>query len=93
MLPEFISITNLQRNLKKIFISKQPIHIVLSKNTVNGMVFSKGATELLLESGALDQIREELWELHDKDTIQVVRQSRKGKGKHSQPFDMWLKSV
>ncbi|MFH0770265.1 MAG: hypothetical protein V1926_02705 [Candidatus Peregrinibacteria bacterium] len=92
MLSEFISITNLQRQLKKVFYSDQPIHIVLSNNAVSGIVFSKEAAELLLESGSLDQIREELWELHDPETVQLVQGSRKGKGKHSIPFEAWAKT-
>lgn len=93
MLSEFISITNLQRQLKKVFYSKQPIHVVLSNNAVSGIVFSKEAAELLLESGALDQIREELWELQDKETVELVRASKKGKGMHSVPFGTWAKSL
>lgn len=80
MLSEFISITNLQRHLKKVFYSKKPIHLVLSKNEISGIVFSKEAAELLLQSGALDQIREELWELQDKETRDVVMRSRTEKG-------------
>ena len=79
MLSEFISITNLQRQLKKVFYSKQPIHLVLSNNAVSGIVFSKEAAELLLESGALDQIREELWELQDAETRDLVLRSREKK--------------
>ncbi len=90
MLSEFISITNLQRQLKKVFYSKQPIHLVLSNNTVSGIVFSKDAAELLLESGALDQIREELWELNDKETKDVVHRSRSRKTK-SVPFSDFAK--
>lgn len=93
MISEFISITNLQRQLKKVFYSKQPIHVVLSNNAVSGIVFSKEAAELLLQSGALDQIREELWELHDKDTVDLVRSSRGGKGEHSVPFETWTKGL
>jgi hypothetical protein len=81
MLSEFISITHLQRQLKKVFYSKQPIHVVLSKNAVSGLVFSKEAAQWLLESGALDQIREELWELHDKETHDLVTRHRKGQAK------------
>lgn len=93
MLSEFISITNLQKQLKKVFYSKQPIHVVLSHNEVSGIVFSKEAAGLLLESGSLDQIREELWELQDKETVALVRESRKGKGKHSVPFEAWAKKL
>lgn len=93
MISSFVSITNLQRGLKKIFYSKQPIHVVLSNNAVSGIVFSKEAAELLLDSGALDQIREELWELQDKETVDLVQKSRKGKSDHSISFDAWVKSM
>lgn len=81
MLSDFISITSLQRHLKTVFGSKQPMRVVLSKNKINGIVFSKEAATLLLESGMLDQLREELWELNDKETRDVVLKSRKGKVK------------
>ncbi|MBU2213685.1 hypothetical protein KKC44_00390 [Patescibacteria group bacterium] len=89
MLPDFISITNLQRQLKDVFASKQPMRVVLSNNTVAGIVFSKDSAEALLKSGLLDQLREELWELNDRDTVRAVSGSRKGKGKHSVSFDTW----
>ncbi|MDO8648653.1 MAG: hypothetical protein Q7R81_02615 [Candidatus Peregrinibacteria bacterium] len=79
MLSEFISITNLQRQLKKVFYSKQPIHVVLSNNKVSGIVFSQEAAQLMLDSGMLDQLREELWELDDKETRDLVVRHREGK--------------
>lgn len=89
MLSHFISITNLQRQLKKVFYSKQPIHVVLSNNDISGIVFSQEAAKLLLESGALDQIREELWELQDKETRELVEADRAGKTTPI-PFDTYL---
>lgn len=79
MLSEFISITNLQRQLKKVFGSKKPIHIVLSRNTVNGLVFSREAAALMMESGMLDHLREELWELNDPETRDLVQRARESK--------------
>ncbi len=79
MLSAFISITNLQRQLKKVFYSKQPVHIVLSNNQVSGLVFSKEAAEILLQSSVLEQLREELWELNDAETRTLVSHSRRGK--------------
>lgn len=38
------------------------------------------------EFSLLNQIREELWELQDKETVALVRESRKGKSKHSVAF-------
>lgn len=90
MLSDFISITDLQRHLKTVFGSKQPMRVVLSKNKVNGIVFSKEAATLLLESGMLDQLREELWELNDKETRAVVLRSKQGKAKLV-PFSDFVK--
>ena len=90
MLTDFISITNLQRNLKSVFSSKQPMHIVLSNNTVSGLVFSKELTEIMMRSGVLDQLREELWELHDRETSELVKRERTGKFTPV-PFDSYLK--
>ena len=89
MLPDFISITSLQREAKKVFDSDHPIRIVLSKNAVVGLVFSKEAAELLMESDVLQQIREELWELNDPETQRVIAQSRSGKGDRV-PFEQTL---
>jgi len=90
MLPDFISITNLQRQLKQVLSSKEPLHVVLSNNAVTGLVFSKEAATLLMESGILDQLREELWELNDKETSGLVERSRKGKTR-AIPFDKFAK--
>ncbi len=81
MLSDFISITNLQRNLKSVFASEQPLRVVLSKNQVSGLIFSKEAATMLLESGLIEQLREELWELNDRETRNVVKTSREGKKK------------
>lgn len=92
MRASFISITNLQRQMKSVFSGQEPFHVVLSKNAVSGLVFSQEAAELLLKSGVLDQLREELWELQDKETVKLVCQSRKGPGKYSVPFEVWAKN-
>lgn len=65
----------------------------MSRNAVSGLVFSQEAAKLIMESGMLDQIREELWELRDAESVRVVRGSRKGKGKHSVPFEAWAKNL
>ncbi len=92
MISDFISITDLQRHLKKVFSSKkQPVRIVLSNNKIRGVVFSEETAKLLVESGILDQLREELWELNDPETVKLVRDSREGKDIDSIPFDEWLR--
>ena len=79
MLTDFISITNLQRQLKSVFASSQPVRMVVSKNALAGLVFSKEAAQLLLDSGVLQQMREELWELNDPVTRRLVAKDRSGK--------------
>lgn len=76
---KYISTTQLQRNPKQVF-SKTPFQIVLSNSEVQGMIVSKEAVELMESSGILEQIQEELWELHDQETIKVVTEAREGKG-------------
>ncbi|NOS67395.1 MAG: hypothetical protein HOO67_03465 [Candidatus Peribacteraceae bacterium] len=93
MLKDLISITDLQRNLKKVFGAKQPIRVVMSKNAVSGLVFNKDTAKMLMESGVLDQIREELWELNDKETVRLVRKSRSGKLDNAVPFEAWAKTI
>lgn len=93
MFTDLISITDLQRNLKKVFGAKQPIRVVMSKNAISGLVFNKDTTKMLMESGVLDQIREELWELNDKETVRLVRKSRKGDVKNAVPFETWAKTI
>ena len=87
---DFISITDLQRNLKKVLGSKQSVRVVLSKNAVVGMVFSKEAAQRLMDSDVLRQIREEIWELNDPETRDLVIRSRKGLTKPV-PFDTFAK--
>jgi hypothetical protein len=91
MITDFISITNLQRKMKSVFASAKPMHVVLSNNAVSGLVFSKEAAELMMESGLLEQLREELWELHDKETLDLVRSSRKKKHSGSIEFSAFVK--
>lgn len=72
MITDFISITNLQKSLKTVFASKQkPFQLVLSNNQLAGMVVSKEATKLMADSGLIDQLREELWEMADSDTKNI----------------------
>jgi hypothetical protein len=79
MLHRSISITDLQRQLKAVFSGVEPMRVVLSNNVVSGIVFSKEAADLMMQSGILDQLREELWELHDKETTELVARDRAGK--------------
>ena len=44
-------------------------------------LFQKEAVEIMMKSGIFDQIREELFELHDKETVAVIQNHRSGKSK------------
>jgi hypothetical protein len=90
MITDFISITNLQRQMKSVFNGKKSMYLVMSNNTVSGLVISKETTKILMESGVLDQIREELWELNDPETRDLITRSREGKT-HPVPFDTFAK--
>ena len=80
MITDFVSTTTLQRDCKKVLNSK-PFQIILQNNKPQGMILSQQATELLTESGILQQIQEEIWEYMDEETVQVITSHRKGKGK------------
>ncbi len=90
MLTDFISITNLQRQMKSVFNGKKPMYFVMSNNTVTGLVISKETTKILMESGVLDQIREEMEELNDPETRDLVIRSREGRT-NPVPFDTFAK--
>ena len=72
----FIPTTQLQRNAKKVLASKEPFQIILNNNQLEGLVVNKETAQYLLDSGTLDQIIEELWELHDEQTSTLVEKSR-----------------
>lgn len=91
MITDFVSITQLQRHPRDAFISNKPFQIVLSNNELLGLVISSEAAKSLLESDIFQQLREELWELHDDETAQCVKASRKGKGKFTVSFNQWQK--
>ncbi len=91
MLTDFISITDLQKNMKATLASrKQPIRIIMSKNKVTGLIISKEATELLMKSDVLTQLREELWELNDPETRDLMIRHQKGLT-NPVPFDSFAK--
>ncbi len=86
-----ISVTELQRNLSKYLRSKkEPYRIIMSHNKMNGGLLSAEFMNILLETGVLDQIREELWELNDPETCAVVEASRNGTATPI-PFEDFLK--
>lgn len=87
MIFEYISKTDLQRNPDKVF-SKSPFKIVLNNNKQQGMFISQETVDVLMKSGVLSQIQEELFELQDQETIQVIADHKSGKSKPS-PFEQF----
>ncbi|TSC56365.1 MAG: hypothetical protein G01um101418_419 [Parcubacteria group bacterium Gr01-1014_18] len=83
----FVTSTQLQKKLKKT-MGQKPMQILLSNNKIEGMIFSKKMTEMFLESDLLTQIREELWELNDPETVETIREARLGKG-NPVDFEKW----
>jgi|GEM_PF-7095064 len=64
--------------------------LVMSNNAVSGLVISKETTKTLMESGVLDQLREELWELNDPETRDLIVRIDKG-DINPVPFDDFTK--
>ncbi|MDP3975724.1 MAG: hypothetical protein Q8P95_02295, partial [bacterium] len=56
--------------------SGKPFQLILSNNKLQGAVLSADVVKYMADSGLLTQIQEELWELQDKVTRNVVQQSR-----------------
>lgn len=87
----YTTITNIVKNGKREF-SGSPYKTVLSNNRSVGMVLSPEMAQALEENGILDQVREELWELHDEETRQTVEASRLRDFSNAVPFDDFIKS-
>jgi hypothetical protein len=81
----FVSTTQIQRNPKSVF-GKEPFQIILSNNKPQGMLLSQEVTEYLEKSGILQQIQEELWEISDSETCDVIQDFRQGGKKDSLLF-------
>ena len=86
----FIPVTQLQRNTKKVLNSDEPFQIILNNNDLNGLIVNKETTKFLIESGVLEQLREEMFELNDPLTIRTIKEHRTGKSKPVE-FDTFLK--
>lgn len=67
------------------------MQIVMSNNAITGIVINKEIAEALLKSGALDQLREELWELNDPETAELVRRAKEGDDSDAMPFEDFAK--
>ncbi len=75
----FVPTTQLQRNTKKVLNSDEPFQIILNNNQLQGLLVNKETAQYLLDSGVLEQILEEMWELQDETTSSLVAKARTGK--------------
>lgn len=82
----FISATEVQRQTTKVLRSKKPFQVVLLNNEATGIVINKEMTEMLLESGALEELRQEMFEYRDSETRKLVEDFRAGKRKGAIEF-------
>lgn len=71
----FTTTTKLAREWSKAFKNLN-YAVVLHNNTDIGMVIWKELSRALQDSWVLDQIRQELWELNDKETVDSVMKYR-----------------
>ncbi len=73
-----ISTTELSRKGKKAFDGLL-YSTVLYNNKDIGMIIGKELADALEDSGVLQQVREELWELNDPETVEIVKRYREWK--------------
>ena len=73
----YTSTTELARKGRKAF-EWLTYSTVMCDNKDIWMIVWKDLARALEDSGVLQQIREELWELNDPETVELVEKSRKG---------------
>ena len=72
----FTTTTELAREWSKVFY-KYDEAIVLNNNKNIWVIFGWKLAEAILDSWVVEQIREELWEMNDKDTVDTINSYRK----------------
>ena len=80
MKSNFVSMTNLQRSAKKVFSSSKSYQLVLNNNELAWILLWKEMSEAMLDSWFLDQIREEMYEANDDETVKIIDNHRLRKG-------------
>ena len=73
---QFTTTTEIARKWSKVF-SEYKQAIVLNNNKNIWVIFGWELAQALLDSWVIDQIKEELWELNDKETVETIRSYRK----------------
>ncbi len=69
---EFTTTTEISRKGSKAF-SQTKETIILNNNKMLGLYLPAELWQAVLDSWIINQIREELWELNDKETVELVR--------------------
>ena len=86
----FTTTTELARQGSKIF-STYDEAIVLNNNKNIGLVLGGKLAQAVLDSWVIEQIREELWELNDKETSELVSSYKDWKKSDSISLDSYRK--
>lgn len=71
----FITTTEIARNGSKSFKTRD-YSLVLNNNKNIWLIIWEELWKALLESWVMDQLREELWETHDKETTTLIKKSK-----------------
>ncbi len=69
---EFTTTTEISRKGSKAF-SKTKETIILNNNKMLGLYLPAELWKAILDSWIIHQLREELWELNDKETVETIR--------------------
>jgi len=70
---KFTTTTEISRKGSRLFKELKQEAIVLHNNKNIWLVLGWELAQAVLDSGIIQQIREELWELQDKETINLIK--------------------
>lgn len=87
---QFTTTTEIARKGSKIF-QEYDEAIVLNNNKNIGLLLGGKMAQAVLESGILRQIREEIWEINDSDTTQLINKYKSKKTSDSIRLDDYEK--
>ena len=87
---QFTTTTEIARKWSKIFSTFDEA-IVLNNNKNIGLLLWWELAQAVLDSGVIQQIREELWELNDKETSQLINSYKNGEKSDSISLDDFRK--
>ena len=87
---KFTTTTEIARKGSKIF-QEYDEAIVLNNNKNIWLILGWKLAQAVLDSGILQQLREELWELNDKETVELIKAHREWKQTDSISLEDFLK--